>query len=148
VWVKDAWALAPAEQRALLARLEAEPALRLVLETRAAPGGQVPVASGEGGALAWLFGAAELASLLGVDWPAHALDAVESLGLFTPMDAEELTAHARELLGVRQPACEVSDRLLEVIIQRALGSGRGAAEVEAQLRRLPPGRWALPGEEG
>ena len=148
VWVKDAWALGAAEQRAWLARLESEPALRLVLEARATPGAGTLAARGEGGAVALLLGASELASLLGVDWPAHALDAVEALGLFEAMDASELTAHARALLAGRSPACEVSDRLLDLLVQRAQSSGRGVAELEAQLRRLPPGRWTLPGEEG
>jgi len=148
VWIKDAWALGASEQRALLARLDVEPALRLVLEARAAGGAEAQVARGEDGAVAWLLGGSELATLLGVDWPAHALDAVEAVGLFTAMDGGELTAHGRALLAARSPACEVSDRLLEVIVQRAVASGRGAAELEAQLRRLPPGRWTLPGEEG
>jgi len=148
VWIKDAWALSPAEQRGWLSRLETEPSLRLVVEARAAVGAEAPVARGADGAVALLLGAVELGALLGVDWPVQVLDAVEAVGLFSPMDAAELAAHGRALLAVRQPACTVSERLLEVIVQRALASGRGAAEMEAQLRRLPPGRWSLPGEEG
>jgi hypothetical protein len=149
VILKDAWALAVGEQRAWLARLESEPSLRLVLETRSQPQATpVPVARGADGAVALLLGGGELAALLSVDWPASALDAVEAVGLFEPMTDGELAAHARAVLQARSPACDVSDGLLALIVRRAQASGRGVAELEAHLRRLPPGRWTLPDEAG
>lgn len=149
VILKDAWALTASEQRAWLARLATEPSLRLVVETRSrAEPTPVPVARGADGALALLLGGGELATLLSVDWPDSALDAVEMVGLFEPMTDGELAAHARAVLSARTPACELSEGLLALIVRRALASGRGVAELEAQLRRLPPGRWTLPDEAG
>jgi hypothetical protein len=149
VILKDAWALPSTEQRAWLARLGSEPSLRLVLEIRShVEATTVPVARGADGAVAFLLGAAELSALLSVDWPASALDAVETVGRFEPMTDSELAAHGRALLSAREPACDVSEGLLALVVRRAQASGRGVAELEAQLRRLPPGRWTLPDEAG
>jgi hypothetical protein len=131
-------AATPEELIELEALLEEEPQRPVILATR----GQAPAPAitlkGEDQSLQ-LHSAEALRALL----PETLAQQIQQVASFSAHAEGDLLELARRLASRRAGELELSDEALQALVKEALRTGRGGAELEALIARIPSGSWKI-----
>ncbi|MFL5322592.1 MAG: hypothetical protein ACJ790_23225, partial [Myxococcaceae bacterium] len=70
-------------------------------------------------------------------------DRVDLVAVFEALSDAELKELAQKLAERRASELDLSEPLVDLLVQVAAKSGRGGRELETLIRRIPPGSWNL-----
>ncbi len=90
-----------------------------------------------------VFGTHELVSVTGGRLPSSLAALVQVTAVFRELDDGELIEVARRLTVRRAADLDLSDDALSALAGQARRSGRGGAELEALVNRIPAGSWGV-----
>lgn len=143
VLLLDGFDQLPEAERAFFAeRFLDEPGLRAVISVRAdAPLEPLTLLSDDGPFI--LHPTASIIASLGGVVPSALADRVDAVAVFEPLSDAELKELAQKFAEQRASDLDLSEDVLNALVQLSARSGRGGRELEALLRRIPPGSWGL-----
>lgn len=133
-------ALTATERELFAERFEENPELRAVIALRG-DGGLEPLnlVSDDGPFV--LHPTANILSTLGQVIPPSLADQVDLVAAFEPLTDADLKELAYKLLEKRAAELDLSDDVINQLVSVAARSGRGGRELDALIRRIPPGSW-------
>lgn len=141
VMLIDAFEQITSTERELFAeRFEEDPKLRAVIALRA-DGALQPLSLQSDDGPFVLHPTANILSTLGQVIPPSLADHVDLIAAFEPLTDADLRELAYKLLERRAAELDLSEDVVGQLVNVAARSGRGGRELEALIRRIPPGSW-------
>lgn len=145
VLLVDDFASFSAEERATFAaRVAADESLSVILSVRGdAPTDGVTLLSDDG-PLVVHSTRSLLSGALQDLFPPTLVELIDAVAVFEPLSVADLRLLAQRFAERRASDLDLSEDVLDALVELAAKSGRGGRELEALIRRIPPGSWTLP----